>query len=66
MSSQTLRIVIPAVLILHGIGHWMGILTAGGLIKTDSWNSHIYMGFSQSYRLWNVASFLYHSFCETA
>jgi hypothetical protein len=43
MSSQTLRILIPLALILHGVGHWMGILTAAGVIKTDAWNSRSWL-----------------------
>jgi hypothetical protein len=43
MSDQTLRIIIPLALILHGIGHWMGILTAAGVIHTDSWNSRSWL-----------------------
>jgi hypothetical protein len=41
--GQTLRIIVPLALILHGIGHWMGILTAVGVIKTDSWNSRSWL-----------------------
>ena len=43
MSDQALRIIVPLALILHGIGHWMGILTATGVIKTDSWNSRSWL-----------------------
>jgi len=43
MSDQTLRTIIPLALILHGIGHWMGIMTAAGVIKTDSWNSRSWL-----------------------
>ena len=43
MSVQTLRIVVPAVLILHGIGHWMGILTAVGVIQTATWHSRSWL-----------------------
>lgn len=43
MSPQTLRIVIPLVLILHGIGHVMGILTAVGVIKTATWHSQSWL-----------------------
>jgi hypothetical protein len=43
MPDQTLRILVPLALILHGIGHWMGILTAVGIIKTDSWNTHSWL-----------------------
>jgi hypothetical protein len=43
MSDQTLRIIVPLALILHGIGHWMGLLTAAGVIKTDSWNARSWL-----------------------
>ena len=43
MSNQTLRIIIAAVLILHGIGHWMGILTAAGVIQTETWHSRSWL-----------------------
>jgi hypothetical protein len=39
MSPQTLRFLIPAVLIVHGVGHTMGILPALGLASTDTWHS---------------------------
>lgn len=35
MSDQTIRLIVPLVLLLHGIGHVMGILTATPAIKTD-------------------------------
>jgi len=43
MSDQTIRIIVPLALIIHGIGHWMGILTATGVIKTDSWNTRSWL-----------------------
>ena len=43
MSASTLRIIIPLVLILHGIGHVMGILTATGIIKTETWHSQSWL-----------------------
>ncbi len=43
MSNQTLRVVVSLVLIIHGIGHWMGILTATQIIKTDSWHSRSWL-----------------------
>ncbi len=43
MSNQTLRIIISLVLIAHGIGHWMGIMTAVGAIKTDNWHSRSWL-----------------------
>ena len=43
MSDQVIRNIVPLALILHGIGHWMGILTAVGVIKTDAWNSRSWL-----------------------
>ena len=43
MSDQVIRVIVPLALILHGIGHWMGILTAVGVIKTDTWNSRSWL-----------------------
>jgi uncharacterized membrane protein YciS (DUF1049 family) len=39
MSPQTLRILVPVVLIVHGVGHTMGILPALGLASTKTWHS---------------------------
>ena len=39
MSIDTLRIIIAIVLIAHGIGHVMGIMTAAGMKLSDSTSS---------------------------
>jgi hypothetical protein len=43
MSNQTLRTIIALALIIHGIGHWMGILTATQVIKTDTWHARSWL-----------------------
>lgn len=43
MSPKTMQIVVSAVLILHGIGHVMGILPAAGLLQTESWHSRSWL-----------------------
>lgn len=43
MSPQTLRFLIPAVLIVHGVGHTMGILPAVGLASTKTWHSRSWL-----------------------
>jgi hypothetical protein len=43
MSDETIQILVPAVLIVHGIGHWMGIMTAAGLAQTDNWHSRSWL-----------------------
>ena len=43
MSSQTLRIIISIVLIVHGIGQLMGTLPALGLINTENWHARSWL-----------------------
>jgi len=43
MSPQTLRILIPAVLVVHGVGHTMGILPALGLASTKTWHARSWL-----------------------
>jgi hypothetical protein len=43
MSDQMLRTIISLALIVHGIGHWMGIMTAAGIAKTDTWHSRSWL-----------------------
>lgn len=46
MSISTLRIVIAVILLVHGIGHYMGLLSAVGvkLSSTSSANSWLFTG----------------------
>jgi hypothetical protein len=43
MSLKAIQIVVPLVLILHGVGHVMGVLTASGVISTDAWHSRSWL-----------------------
>lgn len=43
MSGMTLRIIIAALLFLHGIGHVMGIIPALQVFDVKGWNSHSWL-----------------------
>jgi hypothetical protein len=43
MSPKTIQTVVSLVIILHGVGHIMGILTAANIIHTNTWNSHSWL-----------------------
>lgn len=43
MSPKFIQVAVPVVLILHGIGHIMGVLTATRVINTDTWNSRSWL-----------------------
>ena len=43
MSPKTIQIVVPLVIILHGVGHIMGILTAANVVSTDTWHSRSWL-----------------------
>ena len=43
MSDHTVRIVVSLALIVHGIGHSMGIMTAAGMSKTETWHSRSWL-----------------------
>ena len=43
MSSSFVHYLVPAVLFLHGVGHWMGVLTAVGLFETGTWHSRSWL-----------------------
>jgi hypothetical protein len=43
MSPKFIQIAIPVVLILHGVGHVMGVLTAANLVGTDTWHSRSWL-----------------------
>lgn len=43
MSPKALQIAIPLVLILHGVGHIMGILTAAKVFSTETWHSRSWL-----------------------
>jgi hypothetical protein len=43
MSTKAIQIIVPLVIILHGVGHIMGILTATNVISTDTWNSRSWL-----------------------
>jgi hypothetical protein len=43
MSDTTLRIIIAAILFVHGIGHVLGILAALQLSTIDSWSSRSWL-----------------------
>ena len=43
MSGTTLRIIIAAVLTIHGIGHVMGVMPALRLVDVNGWNSRSWL-----------------------
>ncbi|MBN1122426.1 MAG: hypothetical protein JXJ17_15225 [Anaerolineae bacterium] len=43
MSTKAIQIIVPLVIILHGVGHVMGILTAANIVHTDTWNSRSWL-----------------------
>jgi len=43
MSPRVIQIAVPIVLILHGVGHVMGVLTATGAVGTDAWHSRSWL-----------------------
>lgn len=43
MSPKVIQIAVPIVLILHGVGHVMGVLTAAGVVGTDTWHSRSWL-----------------------
>lgn len=43
MSPKVLQIAVPLVLILHGVGHIMGVLTAAGVFSTETWHSRSWL-----------------------
>ena len=43
MSGITLRIIIAAVLFIHGIGHFMGVMPALRLVDVKGWNSRSWL-----------------------
>jgi hypothetical protein len=43
MSVTTLRAIIAAVLFIHGVGHFMGVIPALRLVEVTGWNSHSWL-----------------------
>lgn len=43
MSGITLRVIIAAVLFIHGIGHFMGVMPALRLVDVKGWNSRSWL-----------------------
>jgi hypothetical protein len=43
MSGTTLRFIIAAVLFIHGIGHFMGVMPALRLVDVKGWNSQSWL-----------------------
>ena len=43
MSPKVLQIAVPLVLIFHGIGHIMGVLTAAKVFSTETWHSRSWL-----------------------
>ena len=43
MTPGTLRTLAAIVLLIHGVGHTMGILPAVGLIKSEKWHSRSWL-----------------------
>ncbi len=43
MSVTTLRTIIAAVLFIHGVGHFMGVMPALRLVDVKGWNSHSWL-----------------------
>jgi hypothetical protein len=43
MSPTTLRFIIAAVLLIHGIGHTMAIFPAMGASPSEGWNTHSWL-----------------------
>ena len=43
MSGTTLRIIIAAVLFIHGVGHSMGVMPALRLVDINGWNSRSWL-----------------------
>ena len=43
MSGNTLRIVLAAILLIHGIGHFMGVIPALRLVEVKGWTSHSWL-----------------------
>lgn len=43
MAGTTLRIIVAAVLFIHGIGHIMGVMPALRLVDVNGWNSRSWL-----------------------
>lgn len=43
MSGVTLRAIVAAVLFIHGIGHFMGVMPALQMVDVKGWNSHSWL-----------------------
>jgi hypothetical protein len=43
MSVTTLRAIIAAVLFIHGVGHFMGVMPALRLVEITGWNSRSWL-----------------------
>ena len=43
MSSTTLRLIVAAILFIHGIGHVLGIMASLQLSNTESWSSRSWL-----------------------
>jgi hypothetical protein len=43
MSGSTLRIIIAGVLLIHGVGHFMGVIPGLRLVKVKGWTSHSWL-----------------------
>ena len=43
MSGVALRIIITAVLFIHGIGHFMGVMPAFQMVEVKGWNSRSWL-----------------------
>ena len=43
MSPKAIQIIVPLVLIFHGIGHFMGIVPATGLFINQNWHSRSWL-----------------------
>jgi len=43
MSGSTLRVVLVVVLLIHGVGHFMGVVPALRLVEVKGWNSHSWL-----------------------
>jgi hypothetical protein len=43
MSPKTLQFLIPAVLIFHGIGHFVGVIPAAGWFSNQNWHARSWL-----------------------
>jgi hypothetical protein len=43
MSPKAIQLIVPLVLIIHGIGHFMGIVPAAGLFSNPNWHARSWL-----------------------